>query len=179
MIKLSKYFPVILLLPFVFGCMDDTAYQKALKEDSKITADQIATNIRVVFFDSTWTKAILKADKAEIYTNDAKTELKGNVKVEYFSKITGNRLSVLTCNEATVDDKTKNMIARGQVLVVSDSARVKLETNTLNWDNISELIHTNDFIVITTTKEVIRGYGFESNLNLTNYKIYKVSGIQQ
>jgi hypothetical protein len=54
-----------------------------------------------------------------------------------------------------------------------------METNTLNWDNTRELIHTKDYIVIKTTKETIRGYGFESNLDLTDYKIYKVSGIQQ
>ncbi|OGU56082.1 MAG: LPS export ABC transporter periplasmic protein LptC [Ignavibacteria bacterium GWF2_33_9] len=159
--------------------MDDTAYQKALKEDAKITADQIANNISVVFFDSTWTKAILKADRAEIYTTEKRTEIIGNVKVEYFSKITGNRLSILTCQEATVDDQTKNMEARGNVVVFSDSALVKMETSKLYWDNVNALIHTNENIVITTRRETIRGKGFESNLDLSNYKIYKVSGIQQ
>ena len=159
--------------------MDDTAYQQALKEDAKITADQIANHITVVFFDSTWTKAILKADRAEIYTNEKRTEIIGHVKVEYFSKITGNRLSILTCQEATVDDNTKNMEARGNVKVFSDSALVTMETSKLNWDNLRALIHTNDNIVITTRREIIRGKGFESNLDLSNYKIYKVSGIQQ
>lgn len=159
--------------------MDDTSYQKALKEDSKIKADQIANNIRVVFFDSTWTKAVLKADRAEIYSNEFRTEIIGNVKLEYYSKKSGSRMSLLTCTQATVDDKTKNMTAFGNVVVFSDSARVKLETYKLYWDNSKELIHTNEFIVITTPRETIRGYGFESKLDLSNYKIYKVSGIQQ
>jgi len=29
---------------------------------------------------------------------------------------------------------------------------------------------------ITSPDEKLQGYGFESDLNLTNYKIYKVSG---
>jgi LPS export ABC transporter protein LptC len=159
--------------------MDESSYQKALKEDSKIIADQVANNISVIFFDSTWTKAILKADRAEIYTNEFRTEISGNVKLEYFSKKTGSRMSVLTCNKAIVDDKTKNMTAEGNVVVFSDSAGVKLETTRLHWDNQKELIYTKEYIVITTPRETIRGFGFESKLDLSNYKIYKVSGIQQ
>lgn len=179
--KLIKYLLFLLIIGISLqSCFhDDTEYQKALKDDSMIKADQIANRIQVVFFDSTWTKAVLRADRAEIYNSENRTELKGAVKVEYFSKKTGNRLSVLTCQEATVDDNTKNMIARGNVVVVSDSAGVKLETSTLNWDNQKQIVYTNEFITISTKKEIIRGYGFESNLDLSNYKIYKVSGIQQ
>lgn len=177
------FFKILLFLTFtiiLFGCFrDDSEYQKALQEESKVLPDQIANNIEVVFFDSAYTKAILTALQAEVYYSNSSTILKGGVKLEYFSKMTGKRLSILTAENATIDDKSKDMFARGNVVVVSDSANVTMTTNSLAWSNERQIIYTKDYVTIKTPTETINGYGFESNLDLSNYKIYKVSGIKQ
>jgi LPS export ABC transporter protein LptC len=167
-------------LIFLTGCFhDDTEYQKAVQEETKIIPDQIANNIQVIFFDSASTKAVLTAARAEVFNNTSITQLKGGVKVEYFSKTTGKRLSLLTSDSATIDDKSKDMFAYGNVYVLSDSTGVTLRTQTLAWNNTKQIIYSNDFITLKTATETINGSGFESNLNLSNYKIYKVTGIKQ
>jgi LPS export ABC transporter protein LptC len=71
------------------------------------------------------------------------------------------------------------MLAKGNVIVVSDSASTKLQTNELHWKQSTRKIHTDAYVKITSPNEIINGWGFESNENLSNYKIYKVTGIRQ
>lgn len=165
---------------FLNGCWDSTIeYQQALKEDAQIKPDQLANSITVNFFENNWTKAILTADRAEIYQSTQQTHIIGNVVVEYFSKTSGKRLSRLSCDSAIVDDNTKDMQALGNVVVFVDSSNIKLQTSKLFWNNEKQIVNTNEFITITTPNETIYGYGFESDLNFSFYKIYKVSGIKQ
>jgi LPS export ABC transporter protein LptC len=175
-----KIFFIIISSIILLGCFrDDTEYKKAIKEESNVLPDQIAHNIEVVFFDSAHKKAILKAMQAEVYYSNSTTILNGDVRLEYFSKSSGKRLSILTADNASIDDKSKDMFAKGNVVVLSDSAKVTLSTTSLAWSNQKQIIYTNDYITIKTPTETINGYGFESNLDLSNYKIYKVSGIKQ
>jgi hypothetical protein len=71
------------------------------------------------------------------------------------------------------------MMAIGNVVVWSDSAKVKLETSKLQWSNSRQIVYTNESVKVTTPSEIINGYGFESDLSLSYYKIIKVSGIKQ
>lgn len=176
-----KYLIRIFIIQFAFlACGGDSIeYQKALEEESSIKPDQLASFIKVNFYEDSWTKALLTSDLAEIYFGSQQTQLIGNVVVEYYSKFTGKRLSKLTADKATIDDNTKDMIATGNVVVWSDSARVKLETTKLQWSNDRQIVYTNEFIKVTTPSEVINGYGFESDLRFSYYKIIKVSGIKQ
>lgn len=175
-----RYLILIFLLPIVFTACggDSIEYQKALEEEATVKPDQLANFIKVNFFEDEWTKAILTSDRAEIYFNSQQTKLIGNVVVEYFSKFSGKRLSKLTSDNASIDDNTKDMIAWGKVVVWSDSAKVKLETSRLNWSNDKQIVFTNEAIKVTTPSEIINGYGFESDLNFSYYKIIKVSGVK-
>lgn len=165
---------------FLWNCGSDSIeYQKALEEEAGIKPNQLANLIKVFFYENDWTKAILTADRAEIYFEAQQTQLIGNVVVEYFSKFSGKRLSRLTADKAIINDNTRDMMAEGNVIVWSDSAKVKLETTKLYWSNERQIVHTNEFIKVTTPSEIINGYGFESNLDLSYYKILKVSGIKQ
>lgn len=139
--------------------------------------DQSGTDIQVLFNDSGYTKALLKAKKARVYQDNQETFLDDDLNVDFYSKETGARVSNLTADSARIDDVTKNMLARGGVVVISDSTGNKLETEVLEWNNSTQKIYSNEFVKITTKNEIITGYGFESDQNLDNYKINRVSGI--
>lgn len=177
-----KYFIKILPLSLLFSLFacggSSIEFQKALEEESSVKPDQLAYLIKVHFFEDDWTKAILTADRAEIYFNTNQTKLIGNVVVQYFSKFSGKRLSILSADNASIDDGTKDMIAWGNVVVFSDSANVKLETSKLHWSNDKQIVFTNEPIKVTSPSEIINGVGFESDLNFSYYKIFKVSGIK-
>jgi LPS export ABC transporter protein LptC len=139
--------------------------------------DQTGNDVEVMFVDSGYTKAILKAKKGRIYQDNQETFLDDGIIVEFFSKATRARISQLVGDSARIDDVTKNMTARGNVVVTSDSTGNRLETSVLEWNNTTQKIYSNEFVKISTRNEIITGYGFESDQNLDNYKINKVSGI--
>ncbi|MBX3044667.1 MAG: LPS export ABC transporter periplasmic protein LptC [Candidatus Kapabacteria bacterium] len=139
--------------------------------------DQSGTDIEVLFVDSGYTKAKLKAKKGRVFQDNQETFLDDMVNVDFYSRFSGARISNLIADSARIDDVTKNMLARGNVVVISDSTGNKLETQILEWNNRTQKIYSNEFVKISTRNEIITGYGFESDQNLENYKINRVSGI--
>jgi LPS export ABC transporter protein LptC len=178
---MKYFFILIFLLILTNGCEERKL--AVVKKIDKLAAgeqpDQVSNNVTVIFADSAFTKAILYAKHARIYQKRQETYLDNGMKVDFMSQKSANRISVLTADSARIDDRTKNMLARGHVLVISDSANIKLETTLLEWNNSTQKIYSSEYVVITTDKEIIRGYGFESDPNLANYKINRVSGIQR
>ena len=177
---MKKFVCSIILLLILIGCEESKPPQVINNSNQfDLSADQISWNVTVFFYDSSFTKAILRADKARIYQTRAETLLDDNVIVEFFSKETNKRASRLTADSARVDDKTKDMIARGRVIVISDKNQTKLETSVLYWNNQTQKMYSPEFVRINSPKEKIQGYGFESDQNLNNYRIFKVSGEQR
>ncbi len=142
----------------------------------EIQPDQISSNVEVFFVDSTFTKAILNADTAKIYNDRKETYLIGSVKVRFFDDKHKGEVSVLTSDSAKIDDRTKDMLARGNVLVVSETRQTTIETSVLNWDNKNRKLYSTEYVKIVSPKETLEGYGFESDQTLSNYKIFKVKG---
>jgi hypothetical protein len=54
-----------------------------------------------------------------------------------------------------------------------------MTTEQLFWDNQRQLIYTPAYVQITTEKDKLQGHGFESNQNLKNYRIFRVTGTSQ
>jgi LPS export ABC transporter protein LptC len=52
-----------------------------------------------------------------------------------------------------------------------------INTEQLFWDAQKHRIYSDEFIKITTDKEILTGYGFESDEKLENYTITSISGI--
>ena len=174
-------FRVLIILIIFFGC-DDSQNVPKIKEKNvnyEIMPDQISFDVEVFFADSSFTKAVLKAKRARIYQKRMETLLDGGIKVEFLSRFTGKRVSILTADSARIDDKTKNMLSGGHVIVISDSSGTKLETTRLEWINETQKLYSTEFVKIISPNETIQGYGFESDQNLSNYKIFRVSGEQR
>lgn len=160
-----------------YSCSENKVIPQGAKEaETQAAPDVFAERIETIFVDSSYTKAILRARHALIFNNPPTTILRGGLTVEFLSKTTQKRLSILSADSAVVDDKTKNMTAYGHVTVISDSSQSRLETEVLNWDNARQKVYSKEFVRITSPLESVTGYGFESDVYLHNYVIYKVSG---
>lgn len=153
--------------------------KKNISHDLETQPDQISYNTEVVFVDSTFTKAILKAKRARVYQARLETLLDGGIHVQFFKRHSGKKVSYLTADSARIDDRTKNMLAGGHVIVISDSTNTKVETSLLEWDNTTQKLYSTEFVRVTSPSETIQGYGFESDQSLSNYKIFRVSGEQR
>jgi LPS export ABC transporter protein LptC len=77
----------------------------------------------------------------------------------------GQISSVLTSQEGTVHRRTNAMSVRGEVVVKAEDGRV-LETETLHYDPQEKKIHTDDFVRLVDGRNVLTGYGLESDPDL-------------
>ena len=116
---------------------------------------QESWNTTVTFTDSGIVKAILKAGHIADYEATKQTLLDSGVHVDFFDEH-GVHSSVLTSRTGKVDESTNNLEADGNVVVVSDSG-VVVETEKLFWDNRRQLIHSDEFVTITSPKETFAG----------------------
>jgi len=93
----------------------------------------------------------------------------------HFYDTHGNHTSKMTSRRGKVNDETQDLEATGKVVIVSDSGTT-VRTEKIFWDNATQKIHSDAFVEITSPREVLRGYGFESDQDLKNYKVFRVTG---
>lgn len=163
----------------IIGCGSDAPPQTIPASETKDIPGHLTWNITVRFMDSAITKAILKGRRARVYEERQETLLDSGVTVDFMGTAGVKRVARMTSDSVRVDDKTRDMIARGHVIVLSDSTGKKLTTTLLTWDNASQKLRTTEYVKIESPGEMIEGYGLESDQYLKEYKIFKVSGIRQ
>lgn len=168
---------LVLLLTFgLHGCRDRTPIKKSDQDPFLTAPAHVSYGVTVKFTDSARTKAVLRSAVGRIFDDRQETTMSDTVIVDFYSLTSGKRVARLTADSAIVDDRTKNMIAIGNVVVYSDSTRTTLSTPRLLWENTREMLSSTEDVKIVTPKETILGTGFESDQYLTSYRIYKVHG---
>jgi len=129
-------------------------------------------NSKIMFTDEGRIKAVLFTDHLKMYEEQKITLLDG-VKINFYNQDQKNT-SWLTSLRGKVDDVTKNMFAFDSVVAKNDSGTV-LKTSELMWRQKDQKILTDKFVTITSPKEIIQGFGFESDQHLNNYVIYNIT----
>ena len=122
---------------------------------------------------------IVKASSKILIKNESSNAvLRGSVKADFFNE-EGIHTSQLTSDSAHIDQKTNNLHAYGNVRVISDDS-VKLFSNSILWDNHYKLITSHDSVMFTSSNnDTMYGVGFESDMDLTKWKIKKPRGIKR
>lgn len=150
-------------------------------EDTKITdseaidyPDSESWNAQMSFTKHGKRRAVLSAGYVAKFSKKQITLLKENVRVDFFDD-DGNRKSYLTSKEGKVFDNTKNMVATGNVIVISRNG-THLYTEELHWENTSERIVSNLPVMITTDEDTLYGDTFTSDPDLINYEITNTRG---
>ncbi len=133
---------------------------------------QESWNAIVTFSDSGKTKAILWAGHLRKYDEKRETYLDQNIKVDFYND-EEVKTSTLTSKNGRVDETTNNLFAIDSVVVYSDS--VTIHTEEMMWRNKDRKIVSDKFVTVISPQEKIEGYGFESDQNLKNYVIYKIT----
>ena len=84
--------------------------------------------------------------------------------------------SLVQCDTATYFTNRRMWELRKNVTLKNLKGE-QFETNLLYWDQRSQRIYSDSFIRIQQENQILTGYGFESNEQLTQYKIFKSTGI--
>ena len=172
-------FAISLFCLFAISCTERET-TKRVGEDPFMTAPlHLSYNVRVLFMDSLETKAILEAGEARVFEDRKQTLLGKHVHVDFYDKKTNRKAAELDADSAEIDERTKNMVAIGNVRVWSDSSHTELLTSRLLWDEKVRRVSTNENVRIKTPTETIEGKGLESDQFLTSYRIFQVRGVHR
>lgn len=169
---------IIYLLIFIFimssliSC-EDKFKPLQISESTDDLPSQESWNSTVKFSDSGNVKAVLKAGHILVYSSKGFTLIDSGAVVDFYKD--GVIASTLSGRKGKINDKTRDIEIYDSVHVVNTEGS-ELKTEKLLWTNATQRVSSDQFVSIKTPSETIEGIGFESDQNLKNYKIYKVSG---
>jgi len=170
---MKKYFFSLIALAFLFSCSKEKIQPQVEKSiiQGEIPSNE-SWNSKMTFSDGGKIKAILYSNHIKMFDEQKFTLLDG-VKINFYNKEQKNT-SWLSSIRGKVNDRTKDMYAIDSVVALNDSGTV-LKTSELMWRNSDQKIITDKFVTITSPKEIIQGFGLESDQYLENYKIFNVT----
>lgn len=167
-----KYLAALILI-FFFSCSEEKL--KPIVEESTSQTEipsHESWNSKITFTNEGKIRAVLFSSHLKKYEMQKVTLLEG-VKIHFYDS--NQKISTtLTSKRGKVDDITMDMYAIDSVVAVNDSGTV-LSTQELKWKNSNEKITTDKFVSIKSSKEIIEGYGLESDQHLHNYVIFNVT----
>jgi LPS export ABC transporter protein LptC len=175
-----KSFCIVMLCAVTFsffGCEEKTLPSVLSTGDSRTLPQQESWNSTIYVSDSGRISAIIVAGYIRVSDLSQQTQMSQGVKVRFFDR-EGKQTSILTSDEGSVDEVTDNLEARKNVVVISSDSSHMI-TEQLFWDNQRRLIHTPEYVQITTVKEKMQGHGFESDQSLKHYRVFHVTGQTQ
>ena len=153
------------ILVLLGGCQREQPQKAPL---SRNLPDQVLSNATMVFTQNGKKTTVIKAKTIAKWTNKDLTQAE-SLMVDFFNE-KGEHTSQLVADSGWIKEKAQMLGVWGNVHVITDE-EVKLETQTLNWDPSKKKITTEDFVKITKDKDVMTGYGLESDQELKNVKI--------
>ena len=138
--------------------------------------DQESWGVKIILSDNGIMRAKVQSGHLEKYNEEAFILLDDGVIVDFFDNYEVHT-SVLTSDKAEVNQTSNDMIAKDNVIAISDSG-IKLYSQELLWNSKDEKLYTKEKVMITTLeKDTLYGVGFESDADLQNWKIINPSGV--
>lgn len=168
-----RYIVLFLCMIILSGCGKEKV-KPNINETLKVQEMplQESWNSTIIFSDSGRTKAIMWVGHLKMFKEE--TLIDSNLRVDFYNDFQ-KKTTTLTSLRGRLEEATRNLYAIGDVIAKNDSAGVVLRTEQLMWRNSDEKIVSDKFVKITSPTEVIEGFGFESDRNLKNYTIYRVT----
>jgi lipopolysaccharide export system protein LptC len=134
------------------------------------SADQIMYGARFKMTDQGLARAEMQSDTLYFFDDNTRIEAE-NPHITFFTA-EGAKDAVLTARHGTSNTRTNNMVARKNVVVVSEDGR-KLTTEELIYNQQRNEISSDSAFVLTEPNRRLEGIGFRSDPNMKNIKILK------
>jgi len=164
----------LFLLIFQFACQSNELQKSGQTRQGRPDAE--SWDAVITLTNKGAKRGVIRSGHLEKYNDNEFILLDQNVDADFFNKeevFTTNLKSLV----AEIDEEEDFLVAIGNVVVVTDSG-VTLFTDTLSWDNQKEKVFTSDSVIfITEKKDTLYGIGFESDIELNNWKILQPTGV--
>ncbi|UCD37117.1 MAG: LPS export ABC transporter periplasmic protein LptC [Fidelibacterota bacterium] len=176
-IDLSPVFQLAILALFCTACQE-SAVIKQRGSSKDMYPDHESWGSKVVISRSGQLVAAADSRRMIKYNDRDMAHLVGEVNVDFYDE-QGLHMSHLFADSADINTRANTMSAFGHVIIRSDSGLV-LETETLRWDDTYDMVATEDTVRFTTLEyDTLYGVGFESDVDLTHWKIYQPWGVSE
>ena len=170
------YFQLLLVFFLIFcSCSNNPKEVEVFIQSSENIPIEVMRKAELSYTENGKIKLKIMAEKIERFLNKTPSICFSKGVVVHFYNDSTNIVSTLTSEEAFIDDKNKQMIAKTNVELVNQKEE-KLNSEQLIWDEKSNVIFTKQSVSISTKDEVIFGDGFESTPDFSSYKITNVRG---
>ena len=164
----------LFLLIFQFACQSNELQKSGQTRQGRPDAE--SWDAVITLTNKGAKRGVIRSGHLEKYNDNEFILLNQNVDADFFNEeevFTTNLKSLI----AEIDEEEDFLVAIGNVVVVTDSG-VTLFTDTLSWDNQKEKVFTSDSVIfITEKKDTLYGIGFESDIELNNWKILQPTGV--
>ena len=168
---------VVMLLLFTLSCSQETKDIVEVAFDPEHTYTMKATEVSSLISDSGVTRYRLNAKEWFVYSKatDPYWYFPEGVYVEKFDTLFRTEASIKADTAYYFDAKGLWQLV-GNVEIKSLQGEY-FETEELFWNQKEEKIYSDKYMRIEQEDKVITGVGFESNQNMTQYKIFNSQGI--
>jgi LPS export ABC transporter protein LptC len=134
------------------------------------SADQVMYGMRFVLTDKGLNRALLESDTAYFFDENTRIELE-KVHTTFFTTA-GAKNALLTSDRGRYNSRTNNMVARHNVVVVTEDGR-RLTTPELNYNQQINQISSDSAFILTEPNRRLEGVGFRSDPDMKNIQILK------
>ncbi len=174
----SKILLLLVSITMLLGaCKNDNIEKVRIITAADNLPMEEGSNILLNYTDSGFVKAKVFAPVMQRFDNEKRNQSvmpKGIT--AYFYDKNKKITSYIKSKYAVRDDQQRTMTAKYDVIVVNIKGDT-LRTESLVWDEKTNLISTNEAVKITTKNDIIYGDGLETNSAFNPYKILKIRGI--
>ncbi len=154
-----------LVLIFVVGCGAEPPQE--LPPPPEGAPVQVFRGLELRQSEAGKARWVLVADSAETFGEKARTRLWG-IRVDFYGESGDSVRSTLTAREGEVDTQTRDLLARGNVVVNGQDGQ-RLLTEELRWDPAAGKVVSDSLVRVVKGSSVLTGIGIESDPELRSF----------
>lgn len=79
-------------------------------------------------------------------------------------------------SDFAIQNSHEKLVEAKKNVILRNAQKEQLNTEKLFWDQEGERIYTDDFVTISTEKEIIMGYGFITDQKFSTYSLSNITG---
>ena len=172
----AAFFAAVMFVLFPACSRKDKKLTEAISENDTLPSMK-SLGVTTLISDSGITRYKIVTEEWLIYDkkNPPYWAFEKGVYLEKFDTLFRIDASI-KADTAYYHEKKKLWELKGHVQILSQRGD-KFQTDLLFWDEKKEKVYSNKFIQIEQEDKVIKGYGFESNQDLTEYEIKNTTGV--
>ncbi|MFP4023800.1 MAG: LPS export ABC transporter periplasmic protein LptC [Thiohalospira sp.] len=169
--------PVLAGIIILFSACEKSDIEKVNTLTQHLDAPTISvTNTEIIYSENAALQIKITAPEINRYLDreEPYSEFPEGLYVQFYDS-TQTPSSSIQANYAIYDEEEKLWTAENNVVAINEEGDT-LNTEYLIWDMNAKKVYSDRFVRIVNKDGIIHGTGFESNQDLSNWKIKKTSG---